>query len=275
MAECGLLNLASCIPEKIFSYLSGIINAPIQPLLALIKALLSEPINLNLFAGMWAIIIYIISMFYAFLLMYSGFNFMISGHDSAKRENAKAWLRNVIIMIILIQASYFIYQLVIELASTLTTATLTLVDNNFFLLTFDNLPNIALQIVFVGVYLITLLLTSLVLIMRYAFVSIGIIFFPLAIFFYFIPPLRAYGSLVLNFLGANIFVTFIDAIIIIGFSKLLNVGIFGDLKILVMISAFLLIDGLMLFLMFFSIVKAALSVLNFGVRTAALIAKAV
>jgi len=33
--ECGLLNLASCIPQKIHEFFVGVINAPIQPLLGL------------------------------------------------------------------------------------------------------------------------------------------------------------------------------------------------------------------------------------------------
>ena len=54
--------------------------------------------------------------------------------------------------------------------------------------------------------------------------------------------------------------TFFDAILLIGFSELVNIGIFGNMKILVLISAFLLIDILMILLMFFSVVKGALSV---------------
>lgn len=273
MAECGLLNLASCIPEKLFQYFTNIVNAPIKPLLNLVQGLLSEPININLFGSVWAIIVYMISMFYSFLFIYSGFNFMISGYDAHKRENAKSWLRNTIIMIILIQASFFIYELAIELSSSLTTATLTLVDKNFFLLTFDNIVNIALQFIFIVLYLVTLLLTSLVLITRYVVVAIGVVLFPLAIFFYFLPPLREYGSLIMNFLGVNIFITFIDAVILIGFSKLLNVGIFGDMKILVVIAGLLFIDILMLFMMFFSILKAAFSALSSYTRIAGVIAK--
>src|SRR3989344_3264940 len=105
MAECGLLNLAVCLPEKFFQYIANVINAPVKPLLGLIKTLLSEPTNLQLFVGVWAIILYIISMFYGFLIIYSGFNLIISGYDSRKRERAKDWLRNIIIMIILIQCS--------------------------------------------------------------------------------------------------------------------------------------------------------------------------
>lgn len=260
MAECSLLNLATCLPEKFFQYLVSIINAPIKPLLSFVKVLLSEPINLSLFVSLWAIIIYLISMFYGLLLLYSGFNFMISGYDVQKREQAKAWLRNIVIMVVLIQSSFLIYELAIEISSILTTAILSLLDKNFFLLTFDNIINIGLQLIFFFVYLLALLLTTIILIIRYVIVAVGVVFFPIAIFFYFIPPLRQYGSLILNFLGITVFITFFDSIILIGFSKLLEIQLFSTMKILVMISAFLFIDALMFFLMFFSIIKAGMNI---------------
>src|SRR3989338_10470881 len=108
MAECGILNIGSCLPEKLIEYVTSILNAPLQPLLTSIQNLLSEPVQIQLFVSLWAIIIYVLSMFYAFLIIYAGFTFIISGYDSGKRENAKSWLRNILIMIILIQASFFI-----------------------------------------------------------------------------------------------------------------------------------------------------------------------
>jgi len=270
MADCGLTNLASCLPQVFFDYLLTILNAPLQPLLTFINNLLSEPVQIQLFVSLWAIIIYVLSMFYAFLIIYAGFTFIISGYDSGKRENAKSWLRNIVIMIILIQASFFIYELAIELSSTTTAATLSLIDSKFFLLTIDNITNVGLELLFAFFYVLTLLFTSLVLVIRYAIVAVGVVLFPLAIFFYFIHPLKQYGILILNFLGVCIFVTFLDAIILIGFSKVAEIGLFANFKILVMLSAFTLVNVLMFFLMFFSIIKASMSV---GTRIASLASK--
>ena len=41
MSECGITNWAVCIPEKLYEYFLNIINAPLQPLLDLVKDLLS------------------------------------------------------------------------------------------------------------------------------------------------------------------------------------------------------------------------------------------
>lgn len=199
-----------------------------------------------------------LSMFYALLLVGSGLSFMISGYDSAKRENAKEWLRNIIIMIVLVQSSYFLYKLFINLSATMTSATLSLINPDFFLLT-NNTADLGLAIILGVFYLATLVITSLVLTIRYAIVAIGVVFLPIGIFFYFINPLKQYGSLILNSLGIAVFVTFFDAILLIGFSQLAQIGIFAELRLVVLISAFIFIDFLMLFLLFFSITKSALN----------------
>jgi hypothetical protein len=258
------------LPQSFFDYISSILNAPLQPLLTLSNNLLSAQINLELFSELWAIMIYVISMFYALLILYAGFSFIISGYDVQKRENSKEWLKNIIIMIILIQASFFIYELGVQLSSVMTSTTLSQIDQNFFLLSIDNLPNVALQIIYFLLYIFTLILTSLILIIRYGIVAIGVVLFPLSIFLYFILPLRPYGLLILNFLGVSLFITFLDAIILLGFSKILEIGTFANIKILLMISAFGLVDCLMFFLMFFSIIKSAF---NLGMKGASIATK--
>ncbi len=235
------------------------LNAPIQPFLQLTLNLLSEPINVHLFIHVWAIIVYMLSMFYALLLVAAGFSMMLSGHDVEKREKSKEWLKNVVIMIILVQASFFIYQLLLDLAASMTSATLTLVDGNFFLLTASSISELGLALFLSFAYIATLIITSLILIIRYGIVAIGVALFPIAIFLYFLPPVKAYGLLILNFLGTALFITFFDAILLIGFSQLVQLSIVASMKIIVLIAAFLLIDLIMLFMFFFAIVKAALS----------------
>jgi hypothetical protein len=255
--ECGLMNLGSCIPEKLYDFTMNLLNAPIQPLLDLVKNLLTHPVNLNLFNGLWAIIIYTISLFYGILLLYSGFNFIISGYDSQKRAKAKEWLRNVFLMVVLVQASYFLYSVVIDLGSLLTIAIINLIDENFFLLTIDNLVNIGLQFFFCAFYVITLLLTTLLLTIRYIIVAVGVVFTPIAVFLYFIPPLNHYGKVIFNFLGICIFITFFDALIFLVCSQLVEITLFANFKILVMICAFSISNLLMLYLILFSALKSA------------------
>ena len=262
--ECGLLNLASCLPQKFYDFIISILNAPLQPLLGLVKSLLTEPVKLCLFDSLWAIMIYIISLFYGLLMLYSGFNFMVSGYDAAKRANAKEWLKNIFIMIVLVQASYFIYSAIVDLSSLLTVGLINLIDKHFFMLTADNTVNIGLQFVFALGYVTVLLIAVILLIIRYIIVAVGVVFAPIAVFLYFIPPLQDYGKLIMNFLGTCIFLTFFDALILLTCSKLIEIQLFENFKILVMISTFSITNLLMLYLMFFSAIKAALNAGNKG-----------
>jgi len=263
--SCGLSNLAVCLPQKFFEFLLGIINAPLQPFLALTKTLLTEPVNVNLFAPVWAIIVYIISLFYGLFLLFAGFNFMISGYDAAKRENAKHLLKNIVLMVFFVQASFFLYELVLQLASMLTAGIISLVNPDFFLLTADNIGSLALELALAIPYLLTLLTTVILLTLRYLFVAVGVVFFPLGIFFSFIDALDSFGKLILNTFAVLIFLPFFQAIVLLAASKMLEVGFFENLKIVVMISAFLLINMMMLFLTFFAVIKAVKSVTHSSV----------
>jgi hypothetical protein len=254
---CSLLNISSCLPQKLYDFFIDILNAPILPLLNFVKASLTEPVNLGMFTSIWAIMLYIISMFYGILFMYAGFNFMISGHDMIKRSKAKEWFKNILIMIVLIQASYFLYSLVIDISAVLTAGVINLADESFFLITADNVVNIGLQLLFGIFYVLTLFNTAILLTFRYIIVAIGVVFIPFGIFFYFIPALQSYGKLILNFLGICIFVTFFDALIFLACSMLVDLPLFASMKILVMISAFSIANFLMFYLMFFSALKSA------------------
>jgi len=255
--ECGILNLASCIPLKIYEFLISVLNAPIMPLLEFLKALLTEPVNISLFSSLWAIMLYVISLFYGILMLYSGFNFMISGYDVVKRIKAKQWFLNLFLMIVFVQASFFLYALVLDIGSLLTAGIINLIDESFFMITADSIINIGLQFLFVTVYVFTLFITIILLTFRYIIVAVGVVLVPIGIFLYFIPPLKGYGKLILNFLGICIFITFFDALIFLVCAKLVEIALFKDFRILIMVSALTFANFMMFYLMFFSAIKSA------------------
>lgn len=255
--DSGLIgSIVSSLLDKIFDTLKTIINAPIKPLVNLIKDMLSAVVNLDLFKDLWAIMMYILSLFYSLLLLYSGFNFIISGYSAIKREKAKEWLRNIFFMIVLIQGSFFFYKVLVELSSILTTAILNMIPNNFFLITFESL----IEIIFYLVYMLTLLITALLLIIRYLIVSFGVVFFPIGIFLYFIPLTKSYGRIILNFLIVCIFISFFNAIILLCSSQLISIKIFEHYKILVMICSFLLVCFNTFYFMLFSLIKSSVNI---------------
>lgn len=258
MGDCGLLNLASCIPEKLYGFFISILNAPLQPLLGFIKSLLTEPVNIEVLAPIWAIILYVLSIFYGLLLLYAGMNFMFSGHNEVKRAKSKEWFQNVFLMILFTQMSFFLYGMILDVSSLLTAGMMNLVNEEFFLLTADNIINIGLQFFFALFYVLTLLFTMLILMIRYLTVAIGVVLFPIGIFLYFIPPVQDYGKLILNYLGVCIFIGFFDSVIFLVASQLIQLQIFENMKIMVMIGTFSMVNLLMLYFLFFSIIKSAL-----------------
>ena len=262
MVECGLTNVATCLPEKFFEFITSVMNAAIQPLLKLVQTLLTEPANVNTFQPLWAVIVYVISLFYGLFFLFAGFNLMISGYDSAKREKAKYWLRNVVLMIIFVQASFLIYSLILELSSLMTAGVINIIDPKFFLMTLDNGLNFGLQLSLLSFYIITMITTIVLLGLRYLFAIIGVVFFPIAMFFYFIPPLQNYGKLITNLLLVIIFVPFFDAVMLFGASALLKIPVFANFKIVLTIVAFTAVNLLMIVLTIFAIIKAATSVLD-------------
>ncbi len=262
MTECGLTNLAICIPQKMAEFFVNILNLAVEPLLNLNHSLLTEPVNVSIFHPFWAIMVYIISLLYGLFFLFAGFNFMVSGYDAAKRERAKGWLLNVVLMILFVQASYLIYELAIESSSMLTAGIINFIDPNFFLLTADNITNFGLQLLLVIPYVLVLLLGALFLALRYVFVSMGILFLPLAIFLYFTPPAKAYGKLMLNILAIAILVPFLNSLILLGASMLLDIPIFSNFKIVLVTVAYIGVEVMMILLVVFAVLKAAFSVIN-------------
>lgn len=256
--DCGLLNLASCIPQKFFEFISSLVTAPLQVLLDLIKNYLVLPVDISGFGHIWAIIIYILSMFYGLLLLYSGVNFIISGYDVIKREKAKEWFRNIIIMIVLVQMSYFIYATVIDVNSLLTSGIVNMISPTFFNLTTDSLAGLGLQLLLGMFFMITSLITALLLVLRYIVVAVGVVLIPIAIFLYFVPPLREYGRMMINILATIIFVPFFDALILLAVSIISSNPSFSNFNIGLMIAGFSLINMYMFYIMIFSAIKSIL-----------------
>ena len=259
-ADCGITNLADCITQSFFNFLLSILNAPIQPLLDIVHNLLTQPVNTDIFLEVWGVIVYILSMFYGILLMYVGLKFILSGYSPEEREKAKSMLANILIMIVLVQASYYLYSLVIQIASSVSTVTLNMIDSNFFLLTIDNITNVGLELAFLIPYLASIVVTLIILVLRYLIVSVGVILFPVGIFLYFIEPLQHYGKLIVNFLIATISLTFFYSIVFLASSKLIEIDTFQNIKILVMIGAFTFVNIATLFLALFIVVKSALKI---------------
>jgi len=255
--DCGITNLGSCLAEKLFEFIIYILNLPLKPLLEFTRILLTEPVNILIFAEVWAVIIYILSMFYGFLLLMVGFRFLVSGYSVEQREKAKSGLRNIIIMIVLVQASFFLYSLALDLSSSVSVIVFNMIKDEFFLITADNIANLGLELIFLIPYVASVTITLIFLSIRYICVSVGVIFFTIGLFLYFIGSLKSYGELILNYLGVLISLPFLYSLIFLASAKILEIPTFQNFKILVMIGAFSLVNLITIFIILFVIIKTA------------------
>jgi len=241
----------------VLELISGILNAPLVTLIDFIKALLINPVQISLFYKLWSIIIYIFSFIYGLLLLWNGVMLMTSGHDVEKRNKAKEWLKNIIIMIILIQASYFLYETILTFNSLLTSGIFNFIDPSFLFINLDNgILQGLLGILLMTPYIAILLITCVVLVIRYVVVILGVVLLPIGIFCYFTPVLSDFGKFILYFLGLNIFSSFFASLALLVCSYLLNIDIFSNLSVFVAMAGFLVADFIIILFMAFSIFKA-------------------
>ena len=254
--DCGLDNLAVCIPQKMVEFVVSIFNAPADFLLDSIKDYLTEPVEIEHFRGLWQIMVYILSIFYGLFLLFAGYQFVISGSDVVKREMAKDWLKNIIFMMVFVQGSYILYKLLLAMGAGLSEGIMSLINNSFFQITGDSLSELGLQFILSFFYINTLVFTLIMLFMRYLLVSLGIVVFPLGLFLYFIPPLRGYGKLIIEVGLILILLPFFQGLILLIGSMLVQLPLFDELKIIVMIGRFSLVNLAMLFLIAFVGIKA-------------------
>ncbi len=245
----------SCQNPKL-NFILGVINAPLAPLLISVQNLLTSDVSTSAFYHIWSIIRYMISFFYIFLILYSGYVFLTANADPIRRANAKELLKNLVIIMVLVQGSYYIYDLLINISSNMSASIISFVDPHFFLLTADNITNIGLEFIFSFSYMLTLFATVILLVFRYIMVAIGVIFFPIGIFCYFIPPLKSYGRFIVNLFMIMIFITFFDLLIILVCSQVVDISIFENMKILVMITCFGIVNYTLWLTMKFAIKRS-------------------
>ena len=257
---CGIDNLGLCLVDALTNGFLGFLSLASAPFLGLIKQFLTENIGINAFLDIWATIVYILSMFYGLFLIWIGLNFIVSGESPEKREKAKSNLKDTIIMMVLIQGSYSLYQLFLGISSALTNVIFSMISTNFFTLPLGSFYNTGFDLFFGIAYVLHLVVVLILVLLRYLFVSFGVVFFPIGIFFYFISPLNKYGKLILNALGVLVFLPFFYSLMFLIGSRLSELSQFSELKSLIMVGALDMIILSTFLLMLFVIVKATAKV---------------
>lgn len=194
----------------------------ITPLMALAKMLITANPDISAMQPLWQDIVNIISLFYLMLFLIAGLMLLFGSFDSEKRASAKIWFRNSIIIIIAVNASYMFYTLLLDLGSAVSLYLWSAELDP--LLTADAI-GIGAGISMLITFTVVAILAFITLFIRYLFLFMATALVPIAVFLYFIPPLRAWGSIILNLIGAAVFMQVLDVIILTGCA--LIIGDFG------------------------------------------------
>ena len=228
--------------EELLDILFSMLNTPVGWLVGFMEGLLVEPVNVEVFYPLWGVIVHVISMFYGLLFLYVGLNLISSSFDVQKRVRAKMWMRNTLMMIVLVEGSYHLYSIVLKVASLMAKGVMGMVDTSFFML---DIVGVFLLVP----YVIVLMMTIMMLLIRYMLVSMGVVLFPIALFMYFVPCLERYGRMMMNVLLSLVFVTFFYGIVLYGASLL--AGSFDN--VLFAMAALLLVDAVMVLSVFMAV----------------------
>ena len=222
-------------------------------LLGLTEALLSGNPNPELMQGVWQAIVFVISSLYLIIFLIVGFGFFFSGANIQKREEAKERLKKAIFMIIGVNLSYIIYQLILELSTAITQYMWITGFEQFF----NNSVLSGVGFVMLFAYAGSLLLAIITLFLRYLFLLVGVALFPIGIFLYFAPKTRAWGKLIFEFLGMMLAMQLIDVIILIAVGQVV-LSLAGETgSMLIPALGFIVIAFVNGFMIIHSIMKSA------------------
>ncbi|MCD6418250.1 hypothetical protein J7M00_05655 [bacterium] len=209
-------NLPANVANAILDSFKGTVISFVAPILEFIKAMVLNNINPYDFQDLWLMIVSVISCFYLLLFVFAGLKFLLGSYDAVQRKSAKEWLKNAVVIVVAVNASLLLYSLMLQLSSAVALTIWTEKLDSLF----DIAQLNALNLLWVVFYAFGALLLAITLLLRQLFLILGVIFVPIGIFLYFIIPLRAYGSVILNFFGAIVFMQVIDAALLLGVSML-------------------------------------------------------
>ncbi|HLC92473.1 MAG TPA: hypothetical protein VJH23_02080 [archaeon] len=188
-----------------------------KTLMEFTKHVLSNNPDVEGLKGWWQSIVTIISSFYLLVFLIAGFMFLFAGIDLSKREQAKHWLTNAIKMIIGVNISFALYQIILELATAITQFIWISGFDSFF--SEAAYANAGFALLFF--YAATIAIAAITLFLRYLFLMLGVVLFPIAIFLFYTPKLENWGKMILNLLGGALFMQFIDVIMFVAANQIL------------------------------------------------------
>ena len=227
-------------------------------LLGLTGALLASNPNPEVMFSTWQAIIFVISSLYLIVFLIVGFGFFFSGANIEKREEAKERLKKVVIMIIGVNVSFIVYQLILELATAITQYMWVTGFEQFFSASVFSSIGFMMSLAYAG----SIIMALITLFLRYLFLLVGVVLFPIGIFLYLAPKTQNWGKLIFEFLGMMLAMQLIDVIVLIAVEQVV-LSLAGEAgAMLIPMLGFAVIALINGFMIVHSIMKSANQVLD-------------
>lgn len=143
---------------------------------------------------------------YLLILTWNGIQIMTSGVVSAQ-ANARITIQNSLISMLLVASSLPLYRFLLNLSQ--------LVSSYFIAAPFPEVgyPSVTTLALFIIIVPLLFLFVAF-LIMRFFFISLGVLLFPIGIFLYFFSPTKHYGRLIISTILLFLFIQIIFSLII-------------------------------------------------------------
>ena len=216
-----LTNLPGCIVETFFNYVvSGLISTTQGLVDATFGFIFSSP-NPAWFCTPYNAVLSLLESLYSIVLMGIALFFIVRSNDISGRTTAKKWLEKMLVMIVILSFSFPLFQMMLDFNTYLATNLASESMKGIF-----SSPAGFTSAIFSLIILLPMIsfmmLTFVTLLIRYLLIPFMLLLFPVAIFLYFIPLTESWGKTFLKIIAILVFMTTIDALLLLGLSSLFN-----------------------------------------------------
>lgn len=216
-----LTNLPGCIVNAFFSFIVSGLVAALQGLInSSFRFLFAAP-DLRAFCGAYNTVLAVLESLFSIALMGVALMFILRSNDVEGRIAAKKWLENLIVLVVLLAFSFMLFQTMLDLNYYLSTSFANDAMASAFTPT-ASFSSAVFALIILLLAIVLLILTFLTLLLRYILIPFLLLAFPVGLFLYFIPLTKSWGAVLLKIIGIVVFMTTVDALILLGLFSLFN-----------------------------------------------------
>ena len=214
-----LQNLPACIAESFFNFLFNGLIITVQTLMNTTFSLLLAIPDLSWFCAPYNAVMAILESLYVLLMMGLGLFYVVRSTDVEGRMVAKRWLQGIFLMVVALTFSFYLFKMLIDVNQAIASNLLNQATLDFFSVQ-ASIPDFVFAIVVLLFFVMSSTFAFFTLLIRYLMIPFLLLLFPFSLFFFFIPVTEGFGKFLLKLTCLIVFMTSIDALLILGFFTL-------------------------------------------------------